>query len=422
MVMDILDTLTQVDGLTVARATYERVKRVSKGSAQRRRLRAIATKLADELTITTAEASQYATVALNWCGPVTVDRAITDPDTIRACRAKEQQLRDRAVQLASDNKTEWSKIKIITSCVNQVHSGSSLSREEVRLTLCEWAPTMSCDSLKTNGDDLVRDANLPPSKKNRFLAFSSRPDATGCKQMVLKAEEQVINVIQDGIQNAARANMKAASENSHLTINQAMADVVINELTGAATALTTASTSHQPALIAVLDKHEYESNDRLVDSFGNTFTLKEAADLILADTGWLVIADKNANVVANFNITNRTATSNQRMAAIIEMVTCAVPGCHKLVKDSQIHHIQAYKHGGRTSQENLVGLCPYHNGTNDDDPDKLPLNGRIERDPTTGRPGWKPPGQPGLRFNDLPVHKYDGRALINRALERAADG
>lgn len=215
----------------------------------------------------------------------------------------------------------------------------------------------------------------------------------------------------------------------------------------------------------MLNEHEYvnpttgAAEGYLADSFGNTFTVQEAAELIMADTGWLVIADKNANVVANFNIRNRVATQNQRMAAVIEQITCGWPGCHNLIKDGQVHHMHAYKHGGRTSQENLTGLCKHHNGRNDDDLDK-PRNGHMERDPLTKRVGWKPPGSsvgrdrppsgdtaasrgapPGggessgrngppsgdtaasrgapLQFNDLPIHNLDGRALINRALNRA---
>ena len=445
--MDILDTVFTVPGLDMARAAYQRAH----SSADRRRPREIAHSLAKQLSITGAHASRLVRVAQSWFGTIHSDQLGWESKP-------EKQLRDSAVRLVEQAKLSWGMVDVITTCVNQVHSGASMSPEQVRVQLVQWAceDECDCDSLKARGTDLVRRINQPASRKNRYLAFSKNPDATGCKSMMLKAEEQIINQIKDTVLAAgteklgnARREAEVLGRRSHMTINQAMADVVIAHMLGAEdgagassgssqatgdTADDGLATAHQPALIAVLNQHEYVDGGYLADSFGNTFTLQEAAELIMADTGWLVIADKNANVVANFNIKNRVATQNQRMAAVIEQITCGWPGCHNLVKDSQIHHMHAYKHGGRTSQENLTGLCRYHNGRNDDDRNH-PRNGHMERDPNTKRVGWRPPGKssggnspPGhatgkagltdekLQFNDLPIHNLDGRALINRAL------
>lgn len=85
----------------------------------------------------------------------------------------------------------------------------------------------------------------------------------------------------------------------------------------------------------------------------------------------------------------RTASEKQRLMAWAENPTCAWPDCHKPAEDCQIHHLHAWKHGGMTNPENLVTLCRYHNGINNDDPTKPTRRGRMER--RDGEIKWSPP-------------------------------
>ena len=389
--MDTLRALASVRGLDIAREAFARAKKETSNAAAL---------IAAELPVTVHQAEQWVKWGKSWFGP------LEDTD--------ERDKRDRAGRIAEN--FSMAQIEIITAAVNQVTKRASKSREDIRLELSTLAGTCSCDTLKERARILVGEANGEATKAERFCAFSTRTDARGCKTMTLRGEETIISQIADAMQAAA---YPAKKRNKKLTINQAMADVVINRLL-LASGEDGAPLPHQPALIAVLDKYEYCDGGKLVDSFGTVFSLEEAANLIMADTGWLVIADKNADLVANFNIKNRYATENQRMAAVIEQITCAVPGCTKLTKDSQIHHIHAYSRGGPTIQSNLTGLCPVHNGRNDDNPGRA-RNGRIARSPATKRAGWKPPGWDKLLVNDGPLADNDGRALINRALKRARE-
>nr|WP_235923185.1 HNH endonuclease signature motif containing protein [Corynebacterium lizhenjunii] len=87
--------------------------------------------------------------------------------------------------------------------------------------------------------------------------------------------------------------------------------------------------------------------------------------------------------------TARSASYKQRLMAWAEHPTCAWPGCNKPAEESQIHHIRRHKDNGQTEPSNLVPLCKYHNGTNDDDPTKPTGRGIIER--LNGRIVWFPP-------------------------------
>jgi hypothetical protein len=43
-----------------------------------------------------------------------------------------------------------------------------------------------------------------------------------------------------------------------------------------------------------------------------------------------------------------------------------------------MHHVVAFKNGGLTNMDNIVPLCKYHNGKNDDDWWRR-LNGHVEK-------------------------------------------
>lgn len=84
----------------------------------------------------------------------------------------------------------------------------------------------------------------------------------------------------------------------------------------------------------------------------------------------------------------RGANFAQKIMAIAEAMCCATPGCGMPAERTQVHHIDAWKNGGESNQQNFTLQCARCNGRNDDDPDK-PLNGRIIRH--NGKPMWQGP-------------------------------
>lgn len=77
--------------------------------------------------------------------------------------------------------------------------------------------------------------------------------------------------------------------------------------------------------------------------------------------------------------TARFANAKQRDLAAAEHPVCAWPGYYVPSYLCQTHHLHAHSHGGVTSPSNLVPLCSFHNGFNDDDPHAPPRRGRMER-------------------------------------------
>ena len=85
----------------------------------------------------------------------------------------------------------------------------------------------------------------------------------------------------------------------------------------------------------------------------------------------------------------RFAGFEQRMMASAEHPTCAREGCNKPADYAQVHHLVPWKAGGETNPPNLTMLCAYHNGINDDDPDKPTGAGYVFR--LRGEVGYIPP-------------------------------
>ncbi|QPK80265.1 HNH endonuclease [Corynebacterium lizhenjunii] len=140
-----------------------------------------------------------------------------------------------------------------------------------------------------------------------------------------------------------------------------------------------------------------EDLDKIIHGHGEEITVEltngarmTGAQLVarkLAEIGLITLVHPFTGPVNLY--TARSASYKQRLMAWAEHPTCAWPGCNKPAEESQIHHIRRHKDNGLTEPSNLVPLCKYHNGTNDDDPTKPTGRGIIDR--INGRIVWFPP-------------------------------
>lgn len=99
--------------------------------------------------------------------------------------------------------------------------------------------------------------------------------------------------------------------------------------------------------------------------------------------------------------TQRVANDKQRAILKARFRHCVWPGCKVPFDECQIHHIESWRGGGMTNLDNLVPLCVYHNGLNQDDPAGPAHRGRIDR--VGGRLAWISPksGKPVFIKQDL---------------------
>ncbi len=125
---------------------------------------------------------------------------------------------------------------------------------------------------------------------------------------------------------------------------------------------------------------------------GGRMTGREFLTYKFAEIGYVTLIHPTIGPVWLHRM-KRLAGFEQRMMASAEHPTCARKGCNKPADYAQVHHLIPWKAGGTTDPPNLTMLCAYHNGVNDDDPDKptgagyvFRLRGEVDYIPPWGEP------------------------------------
>ncbi|MGV0395385.1 HNH endonuclease [Corynebacterium uberis] len=118
-----------------------------------------------------------------------------------------------------------------------------------------------------------------------------------------------------------------------------------------------------------------------------------------------VLHDHDTGTVLHAGRSRRTASLLQRLALFAEQLVCSHPGCTQPACQTDVHHIVPWLKQGRTDIENLTLLCRRHHTDNNDNHDGAHNMGHAERDPHTGRAGYRPASPPGapprhLEFNN----------------------
>ena len=147
--------------------------------------------------------------------------------------------------------------------------------------------------------------------------------------------------------------------------------------------------------MAVLQLEDYgklvrrERDDVLVrTTSGTVITGTQLVERACANEGLITVISRTLGPVDLYRF-DRFASVKQRTMLAAEHPTCAWPGCTIPAERGQFHHLTPWKHGGETNVANLVTLCSYHNGINEDDPNAPPRRGRLTR--KGGTIVWQPP-------------------------------
>jgi len=121
---------------------------------------------------------------------------------------------------------------------------------------------------------------------------------------------------------------------------------------------------------------------------GTVITGAQLVERACANEGLITVISRAQGPVDLYRF-ERFASVKQRTMLAAEHPTCAWPGCNTPAERGQFHHLTPWKHGGETNVANLVTLCNYHNGVNEDDPNAPPRRGRLAR--KGGKIIWQPP-------------------------------
>lgn len=303
----------------------------------------------------------------------------------------------------------------IYSALRHLSPDADQSREEARAWITARSAGLTVDELKAFATAHVRELNeglvTVTAPHRRYFRASRISDARGMRYATLCLPEETMAALVRNLHFRAETLRKRDRRLSH---QRAMADALV-ELHHEPQQL---SPYLQPAILITMDDLEGQGDGTYATTDGTLVTPAEYAATKLADYGLCLVYDDHAQPVDLFR-TQRLANDKQRAIIALDQILCAEPSCTHTVATSQIHHIKAWARGGETNLANLVGACRMHNARNDDDPQRPPRNGRLERCAHTGRAGWRPPGKKALRFNRHPITTKSGRAwAITRLASR----
>ena len=173
------------------------------------------------------------------------------------------------------------------------------------------------------------------------------------------------------------ANMRAALESTNNTdLLQAANDIFFNQAGGTKPAVRTQVIVTLNELDQIINGDGDEIELNLTN--GARMTGAEFLTHKFADIGYATIVHPIQGPINTWRL-ERAANVKQRLTLHAEFHTCSRPGCNKPADYCQVHHLIPWQAGGYTNIKNLTFLCAYHNGINDDDPQRPTGRGYMYR-------------------------------------------
>ncbi|HKM24871.1 MAG TPA: HNH endonuclease signature motif containing protein [Corynebacterium sp.] len=297
-------------------------------------------------------------------------------------------------------------LRIIEKHTRKLLRGAAVSQWELRVELCGLRGTVA--EIDRAAAVRVRDYNRQvkdAAKKSygrRALRGGKNTDAQGLRTFTVTGPERVIEGVLSGIRAEAKLLRR---QDPQLTYEQAMFDAFMTGRGGAAREVVVTVLPLSESM-KVLRQEGDETIFARTD--GTTITGAELVAEAMVAEGYVGVFDPVDGGV-NMYRDERFANFKQRVLLSAETIVCPYPGCTTPASECQVHHLTAWAQGGETNISNLTMLCGVHNARNDDDPDKPPRHGRMERVP--GGVVHHPPGGGPPRRNIHPIRDLSATAL-----------
>lgn len=314
---------------------------------------------------------------------------------------------------AAEAELPFSIVEILAKANNK--APKSRDRNADMLELITLVKGKDATTAKALAADRVRMWTEPElNDKSDIAHMHSEVEPDGKRRLVARLNDDLAAEVDQVLHRLATSIMKSEGIPYPVAYAKALVAKVLSTPTPAV--------SNEPLfspMFLIGTDCRYFADGRIATAAGGLVDLASVVDKPLKNTGYAaVIARDEDNVpqvaalVAVERKTQGTRFANnfQRLIGVLETLVCACPSCNKTAAKCQFHHIQSWYLGGKTEQKNLIPLCSTDNGRNDDDPDKPPKNGRVERDPLTGRAGWRSTPSSPLEFNQHPLVRKGTRA------------
>ncbi|WP_151530348.1 MULTISPECIES: HNH endonuclease signature motif containing protein [unclassified Corynebacterium] len=294
---------------------------------------------------------------------------------------------------------------------------NSLQTETLRAEAIDYAANHSFNATRSFLREKVASLNdtLEPDKehaeRNRFFT-ASKPDRHGGQRIHGYLPPRTCAKLRSHMDKHLRTTRDKDDARS---LNQVMAD-----------AFDSAIGSHQnKGVFAIsISAKDFETED--YQAANVSFPTDTGVSLSPADVlkvaeqkyGFVCVHDPETGQALSVRKVERLASFRDRIALLASELVCSHPDCNEPASRCQVHHLLAWKDGGKTELPNLTLLCPEHHSDNDDSRSN-PHKTHAVRDPRTGRVGVTYPATathptPTITFNDSPDAQRSAGARIRQ--------
>lgn len=328
--------------------------------------------------------------------------------------------KDDEVQAAAETaQLSFGVIEILATAVNKCPKNRDKKADLI--ALCQLVQGLDADSARAVAYDQVRawqEDDKPDKADYAHMHKEVEPD--GKRRFVARLRDDRASEINRVLHNMAKSIMKASDNTKAYSV--AYADALCQKILNSTPHPAANQTPLFAPMFVIPTDCQYFADGRIATTAGGLVDLADLVNEPLKDTGYAAVMAKDETgvpqVVQLVPVHYKNDVENQRFAppeirliATIETLKCSRPGCDRPAANCEMHHIDAWALGSKTTSANIAALCSTDNGLNDDDPSKPPKHGRIERDPITGRPGLRREPGAELEFNQHPLTKKGTRVL-----------
>ena len=328
---------------------------------------------------------------------------------------RQRKLQQAAVAAARKGGLSIDALLVIEKHARKLLKDASVSEWELRLELCGLTGTV--DEIERQAAARVRELNRSVADAEK-MAFGRR-SLKGGKNTDAQGLRTITVTLPERIMASTLARLRAtAGRMRHrepaLSYEQAMADAFLSHISGPADdggpsgRLTPLVVIGLPDWVRVLRHEGDETVFALTD--GTTITGAELVAGQMAEHHLVGVYDPVAGPV-NLYRSERLANEKQRLLLAAESILCPHPGCTTSADECQVHHLEAWQHGGETNATSMSVVCRVHNARNDDDPNAPPRNGRLVRE--DGGVVFHPPDGRPAETNRHPIRALSAMALVN---------
>lgn len=354
----------------------------------------------------------------------------------RARRAEaERRAQEELRRKAAEDKLREDTITMIETELRELSRYATPGHNELYNMALEESKSRNYQNLRRWLRNQIRRANLSatdpectPQRHNvalekRGLSFTE-PDAHGGVRIKGYLDPVAAALLTRALSHSVRpGGPNLAPEDDKRTLDQRRADalteILQRHLSGKEA---TAEGTGSIIISATLEDLENLSPETLLPT--NTGHLLSPADILRLGAGvsdYLCILDNATLMPLQVVRTKRTANFTQQLALVASELCCTGTECSQGAVNCDVHHVQAWSHGGPTTIENLTLQCRPHHVNNNDHHDGANNMGHMERDPETHSVGRYNPREGRLEFNnsDFAQHSARNKYLRKRARDTA---